>query len=519
MIEWGSITLTPLSSTVFLLAFSYLIYNYIIYPAFLSPLSKLPAAHFTSSLTPLWITYKRRTGYESRTIAAAHKAHGPIIQLAPNEVSVASLDGLRKIYTGGFERTAWFLAFANYNGTPNLVTLFDGASHARRKRMVSNIYSKSYLLRSEDFRAMAAVLLFRRFLPAIALTNLAGEGCDVYEMGCALGAEFISSYEMGTANGIDIVRTGRETARKEYLETAKRKFRQLRGKEAATKDLEDMCLDMCRRTEAFLALEGRVVVKDDQIETFPVVYAQLRETIPKIEGTQSEKETELLVASELLDNIEAGREGIGIALTYAMWHLSRTPLVQKALRKELLGLGKTFKYPLPNETAFSTENVRALDGLPRLDAVIHETLRLNAPAPGPQRRMVPEGGTTVDGYFIPAGITISASPYSMHRNEDIYPEADKWKPKRWMPKNDSDEKDVEREGGNDMRRWFWVFGSGGRMCVGNNFTLLVLKLVLAAIYTNYETTIIDDEGIEQLDDMMATPKGDKLILGFTFLSE
>jgi hypothetical protein len=41
-----------------------------------------------------------------------------------------------------------------------------------------------------------------------------------------------------------------------------------------------------------------------------------------------------------------------------------------------------------------------------------------------------------------------------------------------------------------------------------------LKLVVAAIYTNYTTRIVDDEDIEQLDSYSSGPKGDKLILQF-----
>jgi hypothetical protein len=41
-----------------------------------------------------------------------------------------------------------------------------------------------------------------------------------------------------------------------------------------------------------------------------------------------------------------------------------------------------------------------------------------------------------------------------------------------------------------------------------------MKLAVAGIYTNYTTYIIDDEGIEQLDRAVASPAGDRLILGF-----
>jgi hypothetical protein len=46
-----------------------------------------------------------------------------------------------------------------------------------------------------------------------------------------------------------------------------------------------------------------------------------------------------------------------------------------------------------------------------------------------------------------------------------------------------------------------------------------MKLTVAAIYTNYTTYIIDDEGIEQLDRMVASPAGEKLILGFNHIAK
>jgi hypothetical protein len=41
-----------------------------------------------------------------------------------------------------------------------------------------------------------------------------------------------------------------------------------------------------------------------------------------------------------------------------------------------------------------------------------------------------------------------------------------------------------------------------------------MKLAIAAIYTNFTTTIVDAEGIEQDEGFMAGPKGNKLVLQF-----
>jgi hypothetical protein len=75
------------------------------------------------------------------------------------------------------------------------------------------------------------------------------------------------------------------------------------------------------------------------------------------------------------------------------------------------------------------------------------------------------------------------------------------------------------------------------MCLGSNLALqgtsitpiksykgaliqdvTVIKLVVAAIYTNFTTSIVDDEGIEQEDNYIAPPKGRKLVLQFTSVS-
>jgi hypothetical protein len=47
----------------------------------------------------------------------------------------------------------------------------------------------------------------------------------------------------------------------------------------------------------------------------------------------------------------------------------------------------------------------------------------------------------------------------------------------------------------------------------------VLKSITAAIYTNFETTIVDDEGIEQEDAFLAGPVGRKLVLKFRSVND
>lgn len=68
--------------------------------------------------------------------------------------------------------------------------------------------------------------------------------------------------------------------------------------------------------------------------------------------------------------------------------------------------------------------------------------------------------------------------------------------------------------------WSGVNGAGRKACGSYDGYAnmrgggLEIKLVIAAIYTNYTTKVIDDEGIEQDDGYTVGPVGNKLILRF-----
>lgn len=93
---------------------AYLAYQFFIYPAFLSPLTAIPNAHWSAPISPLWILRKRYARSENATLAALHKRLGPYVRLAPNEVSVNDVDGVKQIYVGGFDKHAWYAIFDNY---------------------------------------------------------------------------------------------------------------------------------------------------------------------------------------------------------------------------------------------------------------------------------------------------------------------------------------------------------------------------------------------------------------------
>lgn len=93
-----------------------LLWRYVIYQAFISPLAKIPNAHWSSPISPIWILLKRFGERENTAIHAAHSKKGDLIRLGPNEISIACVEnGIKTVYSGGFEKWSWYPnTFDNY---------------------------------------------------------------------------------------------------------------------------------------------------------------------------------------------------------------------------------------------------------------------------------------------------------------------------------------------------------------------------------------------------------------------
>jgi hypothetical protein len=92
-------------------------YKYLIYPATLSPLAKIPAANFSARFSPFWINYIRFTQQENKTTYDLHMKLGPIVLVGPNELSVNCYEkGVNAIYLGNFPKHKFYLNRFDVNG-------------------------------------------------------------------------------------------------------------------------------------------------------------------------------------------------------------------------------------------------------------------------------------------------------------------------------------------------------------------------------------------------------------------
>lgn len=363
--------------------------------------------------------------------------------------------------------------------------MLDNKSHSLQKRKLSNVYSKSYLQSSPDMSMLSKAIIFERLLPI--LENLSAESTpiNVHEFNFAIAMDFVTAFLFGMQNGSNFLQDVK--TRQAWLATFQSRrpyaFWALELPEVLTfkwlldqvtiqvtpswldvmdKKLESSCLEMCNAAEESLKSNLSATTDPRNPITKPVVYHQLSQSLSaKTPQNPSVNAQGLAVASELLDHIGAGHETTGVSLTYYFHQLSRRPSLQASLRAELLTLTPTLEYPFK---AQSLPSPRSIDALPLLHATLMETLRRYMAIPGPQPRVTPKTPTSLAGSPpLPAGVRVSASAYCLHRNEEVFPDPESWLPERWLNQT--------KERTDEMMRWFWAFGSGGRMCIGSHFSI------------------------------------------------
>jgi cytochrome P450 len=145
---------------------------------------------------------------------------------------------------------------------------------------------------------------------------------------------------------------------------------------------------------------------------------------------------------ELMTLLVAGHETTATALAWTLERITRHREVLERLRS-------------------------APDDIDYLDAVIKETLRLRPVVPAVVRQL--QEPMEFGGYELPAGVNLAPSIYLLHRREDLYPEADAFRPERFL-------------GRDAPGTYQWIpFGGGTRRCLGASFALFEMRTVLQTI--------------------------------------
>ncbi|EXJ53491.1 uncharacterized protein A1O5_13267 [Cladophialophora psammophila CBS 110553] len=170
----------------------------------------------------------------------------------------------------------------------------------------------------------------------------------------------------------------------------------------------------------------------------------------------------------------AGAETPSTALAATTYLLLKNPDKLEKLRSEV-------------RDTFGNTSVNDLDklvGLPYLNAVINEGLRFFPPIPTGLPRVVPPGGATISGRYIPQGTAVYMSQYPANHSSRNFTNPNAFVPERWL-------------GGhayaNDKREVVKPFAYGPRNCVGMNLALAQMRLILAKMTLAFDLELVHPE--------------------------
>jgi len=185
--------------------------------------------------------------------------------------------------------------------------------------------------------------------------------------------------------------------------------------------------------------------------------------------------SDLEMAMVVFSFLFASQDAMSSGLIYGFQHLADHPEVLAKVREEQERV-RAGDYQKPM-------TLEMMDEMPYLRAVVRESLRVKPPV-----TMVPyktlKAFPISDDYTVPAGSMVIPSFYNSLHDAEVFPEPDAFLPERWLDANSS---------ANQNPRNYLVFGSGPHKCIGLEYAMMNIGLVLAdaAVLMNWEHVITE----------------------------
>ncbi|KAJ7815964.1 cytochrome P450 [Mycena olivaceomarginata] len=178
----------------------------------------------------------------------------------------------------------------------------------------------------------------------------------------------------------------------------------------------------------------------------------------------------------------SGFETTAVTLGWLLVELAKNSAIQDTLRNELRQVSGTFEYS-------------KIVKLPYLHAVVDETLRLHPPIGSTSRVAVEDdiiplsspiltrSGETVASIHVAKGTVVTAPIQYINTSETLWGAgAMKFDPGRWWQDKSNDDFPGNRH---------LAFGDGPRACIGADFSLALIKVVLYVVVSNFTFSFPD----------------------------
>ncbi|KFY96217.1 hypothetical protein V500_02547 [Pseudogymnoascus sp. VKM F-4518 (FW-2643)] len=276
-----------------------------------------------------------------------HQRYGPVVCIAPNEVSVATLEATREVYgsTSRWAKSSYFDNFMGYNERSIFATR-PCKEHRERRKLTSAFYHASTVYKRPEIEArigdrVQAVLHQIRLGQNDIETS---SEADVYSLTDRFALDNITHLVLGPSHCTQAVE--RPCEERQMLQELKylQLWGQFRLRFPSLFAHLSRILGMLIPCLSYLQAEAKLTdwsyrrfanaVSDPALSDSHSLLRHLLEIDHGLEDDKTSPLDHKFMAAEILDNINAAEATVAVTATYLIWRLSEHPKWQR-LREEL----------------------------------------------------------------------------------------------------------------------------------------------------------------------------------------
>ncbi|CAK5273560.1 unnamed protein product [Mycena citricolor] len=554
----------PFSTIVFYLAVPALIVLLLarsVYLLFFHPLSSVPGPWY-AAVSSLWITTHVLRLQQCKTIHSLFQEYGPVVRIAPNKVAFCDAGAMKSVYsTYKFDKSDYYKSVLT-NDNDHAMTTLPAAEHSIRRKAYASHYTPSNLakLQPEIFEVAGQMInvlnsqptqtpvdvlsLFKHFSLDVIVASSYG-----FRLG-SVGRWAVEAEEALTVAIGDFPKRGvlRSTvpnwAWNLVCKIPNARFRMLcESDKIMAEFVSRRVYEMRAQLKPAVLIPGPTIIAPtpSSFSSSPFLSAlqsfgsrcSSRSSSPSPSCSSDSDSSftedteksymlprllsykypsgalmpELDVISECMGHMVAGTDTASISLSYFLWELTRRQDILHKLHAEIDSV-------MPDPSV--VPDLKVLNGMEYLNAFIKEGLRVYGAVPSLLERVVPSStskhflgpeGFDLMGYALPPGTIVATQAWSMHRDSAVFPSPETFLPERWLPRRDADaDRDAERLA--RMSAQMMAFGTGSRICGGQNLAYIIMRVVLVTVLRNFDVEAApgtDEKTMDMRDSFVMFP--------------
>lgn len=405
-----------------------------------------------------------------------HQQYGPVVRLAPNELTYTSATALKEIYgnRGGKSLMPPQVSLGKNDekmfGATSFVWLESHAEHQRHRKILATSFSESSLKAQEPIIMGYADLLTERLREHASR----GDVVDLWAWFNYLTFDIIGDLTFGEP--FDCLQDGQFHPWITFIFSNLTNM--MYAQMITTMGYLGTCIESLVPKKIWAEAVSHAQATRDKVDrrlarttTRPDFMAGFTRHIDQPGGISSR---ELYADANIL--LIAGSETTATALAVVVYYLLRSePAKLRRLQAEIRAA-----FPRGEAVTFA-----AVGALPYLVAVIKEALRIHPALPAGINRVVPAGGAVVDGRYVPAGTVLQVPQWAASHLEENFCDAWAFVPERWLA-------DCPPRYANDQREVFQPFGFGQRNCIGRSLAYMELKITLSRLILAFDMELMPE---------------------------